>query len=98
MTGRVPFYGKSLKEIVKKNTEANINFAILKKENFSKSSKLKSYKSSEGNAWKKPKSKNQCQRGLESWMFLRYIFEKSIDNEKHESRFKILRKFSKQVG
>ena len=37
LTGRVPFYGKSLKEIVKKNTEANINFAILKKENFSKS-------------------------------------------------------------
>lgn len=37
LTGRVPFYGKSLKEIVKKNTEANIDFGILKKENFSKS-------------------------------------------------------------
>ena len=43
LTGRVPFYGKSLKDIVKKNTEASVNFNILKKENFSKTSTLKSH-------------------------------------------------------
>lgn len=53
LTGRIPFYGKSLKEIVKKNTEANINFTILKKENFSKQSSLKSYQPSQRNAKKK---------------------------------------------
>lgn len=65
LTGRVPFYGKSLKEIVKKNTEANINFMILKKENFSKSSKLISYWTFKRDVGKEPKRKTQCKGCLE---------------------------------
>ena len=42
ITGRVPFYGTSYRDIVTKNMKGEVDFSRLKKENISKESYLKS--------------------------------------------------------